>query len=85
METVISTPHGGAANAEPTDRQFWQRCLTRIRRTWRSRDEVPDAAMLLPTYEATDGELRQLAEPVFRERIDQVRTEAFTRYVTGGG
>jgi hypothetical protein len=81
METVISTPATGPKRAEST---LWRRCFAAINRIRRSEDSIPDPAMLLPTYEATDRELQQLAEPVFRERIDQVRTEVFTRYVTGG-
>jgi hypothetical protein len=81
METVISTPPTGSKRAEST---LWRRCFAGLKCIRRSEERVPDALMLLPTYEATDRELQQLAEPVFRERIDQVRTEVFTRYVTGG-
>jgi hypothetical protein len=85
METFISTSHGGTASPEPATRHYWSRWLKRIKKSWRSADDVPDPATLLPAYEASERELHQLAKPAFRERIDQVRTEAFTRYVTGGG
>jgi hypothetical protein len=85
METFISTSHGGTASPESGVRHYWPRWLMRIKQSWRSADDVPDSVTLLPTYEASERELQRLAKPAFRERIDQVRTEAFTRYVTGGG
>jgi hypothetical protein len=84
METIVSTHRGVSAAHEPTDRRIWQRVISRLARRRPSGQEHPHPALLLPTYEATDRELREFAEPVFRERIDQIRTEAFTRYVTGG-
>jgi hypothetical protein len=83
METAIrNTPSGSVSAAIPRP-GLWKRLVAGITRSGRSESDLPDARLLLPTFEATDQELRLFAEPVFRERIDRIRTEVFTRFVTG--